>query len=77
MMKYIFALFIGLLLAAPIVGIAADGSQTAVILNIKSLIYHSPSCNMAKRCTKNCVKTTLDKAVDSGARACKVCGGGH
>ncbi len=47
----------------------------AVIMNIQTYIYHHPSCKWAKKCTKNCIKTTKQKAQTQGARACKVCGG--
>lgn len=53
--------------------LAAD-NQT-VIMNTKTYIYHSPDCKWAKKCTKNCIKTTKQKAQTQGARACKVCGG--
>ena len=52
---------------------AADSST--VVMNTKTYIYHSPTCKWAKRCTKNCIKTTKDKAKSQGARPCKVCGG--
>lgn len=72
-MKNIFIVLVCLLLVAPVLGMAADNSEKTVVLNTKSLIYHAPDCTWAKRCTKNCVKTTLDKAQKAGARACKVC----
>lgn len=53
--------------------LAAD-SQT-VVMNTKTYIYHNPTCKWAKKCTKNCIKTTKQKAQAQGARACKVCGG--
>lgn len=53
--------------------LAAD-DQT-VIMNTKTYIYHPPDCKWAKKCTKNCIKITKQKAQAQGARACKVCGG--
>lgn len=50
-------------------------SAETVIMNTKTLIYHSADCKWAKKCTKNCVKTDKKKALDQGARACKICGG--
>ena len=41
-------------------------TATAPVLSTKLLSH---------RCTRNCIKTTLDKAVEYGARPCKVCGG--
>ncbi len=75
-MKKIFVILVSLLLAMPVSVNAAGSSKTMVILNVKSLIYHMPHCTWARRCTKNCVKSTMDKAHQAGARACKVCGGG-
>lgn len=70
-MKRTVCLLIFLLLSAPV--LAADNS--AVVMNTKTYIYHSSTCKWAKRCTKNCIKTTKDKAKSQGARPCKVCGG--
>ena len=53
--------------------LAAD-DQT-VIMNTKTYIYYTPDCKWAKKCTKNCIKITKQKAQAQGARACKVCGG--
>lgn len=76
-MKKFFVILLCLLLAAPMLGIAADEAAKAVVLNINTLIYHAPHCTWARRCTKNCIKTTLENARENGARACKVCGGGR
>lgn len=70
-MKRTLCLLIFLLFSAPV--LASDSS--IVIMNTKTHIYHDPSCQWAKRCTKNCVKTTRDKAISRGARPCKICGG--
>lgn len=70
-MKRTVCLLIFLLLSAPV--LASDNST--VVMNTKTYIYHSPTCKWAKRCTKNCIKTTKDKAKSQGARPCKVCGG--
>ena len=69
MKKLLYPLLILLFVSSVL---AAD-SQT-VIMNTKTYIYHSPDCKWAKRCTKNCIKTTKQKAQAQGARACKVCG---
>lgn len=70
-MKKTVCLLIFLLLSAPV--LASDSST--VIMNVKTYIYHSPTCKWAKRCTKNCIKTTKNKAKSQGARPCEVCGG--
>ena len=46
-----------------------------VVFNTNSLIYHSPNCKWAKKCTKNCIVTTKADAIKRGGRPCKVCGG--
>ena len=70
-MRRTLCLLIFLLLSAPV--LAADSST--VIMNTKTYFYHNPACQWAKRCTKNCIKTTKDKATSQGARPCKICGG--
>lgn len=70
-MKKVLCLLLVLCFALPVYAV----DSTPVIMNVKTYIYHSPSCKWAKRCTKNCVKTTKQKAQARGARACKVCGG--
>ena len=70
-MKKIFLLLMFIFLITP--ALAAD--SPVVIMNVKTYIYHHPSCIWAKRCTKNCIKTTKDKAKSQGAIPCKVCGG--
>lgn len=70
-MKKLLIILMITFLTSPV--LAAD-NQT-VIMNTKTYIYHSPDCKWAKKCTKNCIKTTKQKAQTQGARACKVCGG--
>lgn len=70
-MRKIFLILTILLFATP--SFAADNQP--VVMNTKTYIYHSPTCKWAKKCTKNCIKTTKQKAQTQGARACKVCGG--
>lgn len=55
---------------------AKNIGQEEVVFNTKSLIYHSPNCEWAERCTVNCITVTRDEAEDEGGRPCKVCGGG-
>lgn len=70
MKKALIVLFL-LLFAVPV--LASDSA--AVVMNIKTYIYHKPTCTWAIRCTKSCVQTTKSDAIAKGARACKVCGG--
>lgn len=67
-MKKLLSLLIVLFLVSP--ALAAD-SQT-VVMNTKTYIYHSPDCKWAKKGTKNCIKTTKQKAQAQGARDCNV-----
>ena len=46
-----------------------------VMFNTKSLIYHTPSCEWARKCTKNCVRIDHTDAQRRGGVPCKVCGG--
>ena len=69
MKKFILLLF--LILNLPV--FASDNS--IVFLNTKSKIYHNEYCHKLHKCTKNCIKTTKQKAIESGARPCKICGG--
>jgi len=46
-----------------------------VSFNTKSLTYHCPSCEHAKKCTVNCTQVPLSKALAAGGVPCKVCGG--
>lgn len=54
---------------------AATAADEKVVFNTKSLKYHCATCTWAKRCTRNCITTTLADAQARGGVACKVCGG--
>jgi len=79
------ALLSGFSVAAPVVHAApattsATSSSTVpveeqVVFNTKSLKYHCATCSAAKRCTRNCITTTLRDAKARGGVACKLCGG--
>ena len=66
-------LFVLLLLIIGLPVLAAD--STIVVLNTNRMIYHNVNCQWAHKCTKNCINVTKQKAIESGARTCKVCGG--
>lgn len=68
MKKILLLLF---LLFAVVPAIASD---TLVVFNVKTMIYHKPTCIAAKRCTKNCIKMPKAKAEKLG-RPCDICGG--
>jgi hypothetical protein len=46
-----------------------------VIFNTKSLIYHTPTCEWARKCTRNCVKIDHTLAQRRGGVPCNACGG--
>lgn len=49
-------------------------SQT-VLFNTKTLKFHAPSCEWARKCTRNCVTVSREEALKRGGVPCKVCGG--
>ena len=46
-----------------------------VIFNTKTLIYHAPSCEWARKCTRNCITIDHTIAQRRGGTPCKTCGG--
>ncbi|MBQ8677555.1 MAG: hypothetical protein IJ529_03705 [Alphaproteobacteria bacterium] len=70
MRKTLFLLLF-LVLGLPV--LAAD--STIVVLNTSRMIYHNINCQLAHKCTKNCINVTKQKAIESGTRPCKVYGG--
>mgnify|MGYP006322392187 CR=1 FL=1 len=54
--------------------VPAMASDSYVVFNVKTLVYHKPSCMAARRCTKSCVKMPKAKAIERG-RPCEICGG--
>ncbi len=46
-----------------------------VVFNWKTLKFHKPSCQWAKKCTMNCTKVDKKEAIKHGGKPCKVCGG--
>lgn len=68
-----FCAFAAIIIALPYP--VAGSPAEKVSFNTQSLKYHCPSCQWAKRCTKNCVTTTQADAEKRGGVPCKVCGG--
>lgn len=52
-----------------------SASAYDVVFNIKSLIYHAPTCEWARKCTKNCIRIDHTKALSRGGKPCNACGG--
>jgi hypothetical protein len=46
-----------------------------VMFNQNSKKYHCPSCEWARKCTRNCVEITRAEAQRLGGVACKTCNG--
>ena len=46
-----------------------------VVFNTKTLKYHKPTCQYAKKCTVNCIKIDKQQARQKNGKPCKVCGG--
>jgi len=54
--------------------IIASAEPQMVIVNLKRHIYHTIDCNIAKKCKKDCLATTQERAVQVyRARPCKIC----
>lgn len=47
----------------------------AVVLHLKSLIYHCPACELVRRCGADCVTVDISEARRRGAKPCAACGG--
>jgi len=55
--------------------VPSQQQEQSVMFNTKSLKYHSPTCQWAIKCTKNCISIPLSEAINRGGIPCKVCGG--
>ena len=71
MKKLIISIFVLLIVSLSSTSAFAE----SVIFNWKTLKYHKPSCQWAKKCTVNCTKVDKKEAIKNGGRPCKVCGG--
>lgn len=71
MKEFITFIFLSILILAN-TPVLAD----TVVYNTQTHKYHTPSCQWAKKCTKNCIKIDRQKAIRNGGKPCKVCGGG-
>ena len=61
----------------PPISASGPGSPKSdlVMFNQQSKKYHCPSCEWARKCTRNCVEITRAEAIRLGGVACRVCGG--
>lgn len=46
-----------------------------VVLNIKTLLYHCPACDLVSHCGSDCTVLDLADAVRRGGKPCRACGG--
>lgn len=59
-------------------GSAATASATIdnpVVLNIRTLVYHCPACDLVRNCGTDCVTVDVAEARRRGAKPCVSCGG--
>lgn len=64
-----------LVLVLVIGAVSLAGDACVVSFNTKSLKYHSPTCEWALKCTRNCVTVPQSEAIAAGGVPCKVCKG--
>lgn len=62
-----------LALRAPAPG--ASAVDNPVVLNIRTLIYHCPACDLVRHCGTDCVTLDVAEARRRGGRPCTTCGG--
>lgn len=55
--------------------IAGTTVDNPVVLNIKTLLYHCPACELARHCGADCAVVDLAEAVRRGGKPCRTCGG--
>lgn len=53
----------------------APRKSDLVMFNQQSKKYHCPSCEWARKCTRNCVEIPRAEAIRLGGVACRICGG--
>lgn len=46
-----------------------------VTLNIRTMVYHCPACDLTRHCGTDCVVLALAEARRRGGRPCTTCGG--
>ena len=64
-----------LMIALAMIGFVGTAVARPVAYNTQKHIWHTPNCEWAKRCTKNCIHIDSSEAKKRGGRPCKVCGG--
>lgn len=53
----------------------AAAVDNPVVLNIRTLVYHCPACELIRRCGTDCVTLDAAEARRRGGRPCTACGG--
>ncbi|MBI2788529.1 MAG: hypothetical protein HYX59_07605 [Elusimicrobia bacterium] len=54
---------------------AAAAIDNPVVLNIRTLVYHCPACDLVRNCGTDCVTVDVAEARRRGAKPCVTCGG--
>ena len=54
---------------------AAPTIDNPVILNIRTLVYHCPACELVRNCGTDCATVDVAEARRRGAKPCVSCGG--
>lgn len=54
---------------------AAATIDNPVALNIRTLVYHCPACDLVRNCGSDCVTVDVAEARRRGAKPCVSCGG--
>ena len=54
---------------------AASAIDHPVVLNIKTMIYHCPACDLIRHCGADCATMDISEAKSRGGKPCRICGG--
>jgi len=54
---------------------AAAAIDNPVVLNVRTLVYHCPACDLVRHCEADCVTVDVAEARRRGAKPCVTCGG--
>ncbi|MDP3542317.1 MAG: hypothetical protein Q8T11_07620 [Elusimicrobiota bacterium] len=49
--------------------------ENPVTLNIRTMLYHCPACDLVRHCGTDCRIVDLSEAVRRGGKPCSTCGG--
>lgn len=49
--------------------------DVSVVLNLRTMKYHCPACDLVRNCGKDCATMDVTEAVRRGAKPCEICSG--